>query len=95
MSKLNVNDIESLKRNIIQHPYQVRVVYNDREERTVDIDTFAKTMGVFYHASLEMPYVKKVFIQVLVVVNDEVTMKVYDIDDVLNNRVTPKIQTLF
>lgn len=95
MSKLNVNDKDSLKRKIIQHPYQVRVVYNDREERIVDIDTFSKTMDVFYHASLEVPNVEKVFIQVLVVVNDEVTMKVYDIDDVLNSRVTPKIQALF
>ena len=95
MSKLNFKDIESLKKNINLHPYQIRLVYNDLKERTVDIDSFTKTMNVFYYTSLEIPAIKKVFIQVFVVVNDEIALKVYDINDVLKNRVEPKIQSLF
>ncbi|WP_430816390.1 hypothetical protein [Carboxylicivirga sp. RSCT41] len=95
MSKLKVNDLESLKRNLNQHPYQIRVVYNDLEERTVDIDSFDITMNVFYRASLKLPDVKKVFIQFFAVVRDDIVLKVYDKDDVLKNRVVPKIQELF
>jgi hypothetical protein len=95
MSKLGVKDFESLKKNIHQHPYQIRVVYNDLEERTVDIDSFDKTMSFFYNASLEVPNVKKVYIQVLAVINDEIKLKVYNIDDVLKNWIEPKIQSLF
>lgn len=91
----NNTTIEILKSRITELAYEVGVIYPNKSEWKMDVDTFKEAEIVFCHYHFKIPENHEVFLQYFVVVNGEIKLVRFNSDDVAFGKATPKLLQLF
>lgn len=92
MIRFNIRDYNEMKELIVNHPYVIKIVYNDKQKQKVKIYSFKKAFETFKYAC-SLSEIIDVKFQYLIVKNNRIKWLSYDSGEI--HKIQPRVQGLF